>query len=96
MNDEPLPPNLAFVRSRIQELLDAGIEAARVHDHYIGMSSSNADAWNRAQYEFACMPRLVQEGRVGAPFRSGVRSAGARRSTYGFKEFLERREAVAP
>jgi hypothetical protein len=92
MDEKPLPPNLAMVRAAIGRLLDDGVELARVHDVFVGASAGNMDAYLRAQYEFACMPRLVVEGRV--TYRSGARSVGARRSITGFKEFLTERPGL--
>jgi hypothetical protein len=80
-------PNLDEVRAGIRRLLDDGVEAARVHDIFIGASAANANAYLRAQSEYASVPRMATEG--GITFRSGARSAGGRRSISGFKEYLE-------
>jgi hypothetical protein len=93
MEGKPLPPNLVAARDAIQRLLDSGVPRHAVHDVYIGSSLEAANLWSRGAYEWSCAAQTVTEGRV--TFRNGEGSSTSRRSVSGYREFLERREAVA-
>jgi hypothetical protein len=79
-------PNLDLLKIEIAKLLASGVEPAFVEDKYIGASARNAQLYARALYEFSCLPRTATEGR--SSFRTGVMSAGARRSVSGFRSFI--------
>jgi hypothetical protein len=77
---------LDIVRAGIARLLAAGVPKALVEDKYVGASESNAATYARALYEYSLIPKNVTEG--GTTFRSGVKSAGCRRSVSGFRELI--------
>jgi hypothetical protein len=79
-------PNLDLLRIEIAQLLASGAEPARVEDIYIGKGAQSAGIYQRALQEWALLPKDVKEG--GVTFRSGVKSAGCRRSVAGFREFV--------
>jgi hypothetical protein len=79
-------PNLDLLRVEIARMLADGVPASLVEDKFIGASAQNADIYARALYEFSLLPRMATEGKV--TFRSGVLSAGARRSVSGFREHV--------
>jgi hypothetical protein len=79
-------PNLDVLKVEIAQLLASGVEPAKVEDVFIGSSAANQRLYERALAEYAAIPRMATEGKVS--FRSGMLSAGGRRSVAGFREFV--------
>jgi hypothetical protein len=82
-------PNLDELKRRLRDLVVAGCPPAMVEDRFIGSSNENAKLYERAQAEYAAIPKTVTEG--GIEVRTGAGSFG-RRSVAGFREML-RQEA---
>jgi len=89
--DKPMPATVVQLRNMVQRLLAAGVPRHAVLDRIIGESPAHASLCQRAAYDWACHPQLLTETVLGVKvsFRNGEGSIGARRSTNGFREYLE-------
>jgi hypothetical protein len=79
-------PNLDMLRLEVGRLLADGVSSPLVEDKIIGKSAQSAELYQRALQEWALLPKVVTEG--GSTYRTGIKSAGCRRSVSGFREHI--------